>query len=55
MPMLVTADPSIHVGRLRGVPGEPRRLLLFAAFDNVGRGVALNLVEAGEALLERRS
>ena len=53
MPMLVTADPSVHVGRLRTVPGEPDRLLLFVAIDNAGRGAALNLVEAGEALLSR--
>lgn len=53
MPMLVTADPTVHVGRLRAVPGEPDRLLLFATIDNAGRGAALNLVEVGEALLSR--
>jgi aspartate-semialdehyde dehydrogenase len=53
MPMLVTADPTVHVGRIRPVPGEPDRLLLFATIDNAGRGAALNLVEVGDALLGR--
>jgi aspartate-semialdehyde dehydrogenase len=53
MPMLVTADPTVHVGRIRAVPGEPDCVLLFAAIDNAGRGAALNLVEVGDALLGR--
>jgi len=53
MPMLVTADPTVHVGRVRVVPGEPDRLLLFATIDNALRGAALNLVEVGDALLGR--
>jgi aspartate-semialdehyde dehydrogenase len=53
MPMLVTADPSIHVGRLRTFPQAPEWLTLFAAVDNAGRGAALNLVEAGLGLLRR--
>ena len=47
MPSLVTADPTIHVGRLRSFPQAPEWLTLFAAVDNAGRGAALNLVEAG--------
>ncbi len=34
MPMLVTADPSIHVGRIRA---EGKSLQLVAALDNTGR------------------
>jgi len=55
MPMLVMADPSVHIGRLRVTPGEPDRLLLFVTIDNAGRGAALNLLEAGQALLSRGS
>jgi aspartate-semialdehyde dehydrogenase len=47
MPNLVTADPTIHVGRLRSFPQAPEWLTLFATVDNAGRGAALNLVEAG--------
>ncbi|MDY7225358.1 aspartate-semialdehyde dehydrogenase [Hyalangium rubrum] len=53
MPMLVTADPTVHVGRLRTFPQAPEWLTLFAAVDNAGRGAALNLVEAGLKLLQR--
>jgi aspartate-semialdehyde dehydrogenase len=53
MPSLVTADPSIHVGRLRTFPQAPEWLTLFATVDNAGRGAALNLVEAGLKLAER--
>lgn len=54
MPMLVTADPTVHVGRVRAVPGDPEAFLLFAAIDNAGRGAALNAAEVGQALLEKR-
>ncbi|MFY0569327.1 aspartate-semialdehyde dehydrogenase [Archangium lansingense] len=53
MPSLVTADPTIHVGRLRSFPQSPEWLTLFATVDNAGRGAALNLVEAGLRLAER--
>lgn len=53
MPSLVTADPTIHVGRLRSFPQSPEWLTLFATVDNAGRGAALNLVEAGFRLAER--
>jgi aspartate-semialdehyde dehydrogenase len=53
MPSLVTADPTIHVGRLRSFPQAPEWLTLFATVDNAGRGAALNLVEAGLRLAER--
>ncbi|MBM7114786.1 aspartate-semialdehyde dehydrogenase [Archangium primigenium] len=53
MPSLVTADPTIHVGRLRAFPQAPEWLTLFATVDNVGRGAALNLVEAGLRLAAR--
>jgi aspartate-semialdehyde dehydrogenase len=53
MPSLVTADPSIHVGRLRTFPQAPEWLSLFATVDNAGRGAALNLVEAGLKLAGR--
>ena len=47
LPSLVTADPTVHVGRLRSFPQAPEWLSLFATVDNAGRGAALNLVEAG--------
>jgi aspartate-semialdehyde dehydrogenase len=53
MPSLVTADPTVHVGRLRSFPQSPEWLTLFATVDNAGRGAALNLVEAGLRLAER--
>lgn len=52
MPMLATADPAVHVGRLRSFPQAPEWLTLFATVDNAGRG-ALNLVETGLRLAER--
>jgi aspartate-semialdehyde dehydrogenase len=53
MPSLVTADPTVHVGRLRSFPQAPEWLALFATVDNAGRGAALNLVEAGLRLAAR--
>lgn len=53
MPSLITADPTIHVGRLRSFPQAPEWLTLFAVVDNAGRGAAINLVEAGLRLAER--
>ncbi|MFY1831208.1 aspartate-semialdehyde dehydrogenase [Myxococcus fulvus] len=53
MPMLVTSDPTVHVGRVRAFPQAPEWVTLFAAVDNATRGAALNLVEAGLKLVER--
>ena len=53
MPMLVTADPTVHVGRIRQVPGMPRTLVLYAVVDNAGRGAAWNAVDVLRALLAR--
>lgn len=53
MPMLVTSDPTVHVGRVRSFPQAPEWVTLFAAVDNATRGAALNLVEAGLKLAER--
>jgi aspartate-semialdehyde dehydrogenase len=55
MTSLITADPTIHVGRLRSFPQSPEWLSFFATVDNAGRGAALNLVEAGLRLAERAS
>lgn len=51
MPMLVTADPSVHVGRVRSVEGAPGWFQLVGGIDNAGRGAALNAVEIVESLL----
>lgn len=51
MPMLVGSDPSVHVGRIRRVPGDARRFLLVLTLDNAGRGAALTAVEAAAALI----
>ncbi|ATB46916.1 aspartate-semialdehyde dehydrogenase [Corallococcus macrosporus] len=53
MPMLVTSDPAVHVGRVRAFPQAPEWVTLFASVDNASRGAALNLVEAGFRLAER--
>ncbi|WP_163782317.1 aspartate-semialdehyde dehydrogenase [Myxococcus vastator] len=53
MPMLVTSDPAVHVGRVRAFPQAPEWVTLFASVDNASRGAALNLVEAGLRLAER--
>lgn len=51
MPMLVTADDAVHVGRVLDVPGGVQ---LFAAVDNAGRGAATAAVEVALRLGERR-
>lgn len=51
MPMLVGADPSVHLGRIRQVAGRPNRVSLVAALDNAGRGAAISAVEVAEALI----
>ncbi|MCI0572317.1 MAG: aspartate-semialdehyde dehydrogenase [Myxococcaceae bacterium] len=53
MPMLVTQDDSVHVGRVRTLPALPGWVSLIVAVDNVGRGAALNALEAAELLLAR--
>lgn len=51
MPMLVTADTAIHVGRVRAAPDDDGWFHLVVAIDNAGRGAALNAVEVGDLLL----
>ncbi|MHB8875804.1 MAG: aspartate-semialdehyde dehydrogenase [Myxococcaceae bacterium] len=55
MPMLCTADPSVHVGRVRMLPGNTDRAALFIAIDNAGRGAAMNAVEIGELLARQQA
>jgi aspartate-semialdehyde dehydrogenase len=55
MPSLITADPAVHVGRLRAFPQAPEWLTLFAVVDNAGRGAALNAVETGLFLAGRKA
>jgi len=43
MPMLVTADDAIHVGRIRAFSGSPDALELVAAVDNAGATARLCL------------
>jgi aspartate-semialdehyde dehydrogenase len=52
MPMLVTGDPAVHVGRIRVTPGAPDWVELVAAFDNVHRA-AFGAVAAGLRLARR--
>ncbi len=49
--MTVTADDSVHVGRIRSVPEAPDWIRMYAVIDNAGRGAALNALEAAEVLL----
>ncbi len=53
MPMLVTSDPTVHVGRVRMLPGAPEWTTFVVAIDNAGRGSAVNAVEVGLELLGR--
>jgi len=43
MPMLVTADDAIHVGRIRAFAGNPEALEMVAAIDNAGATARLCL------------
>ena len=52
MPMLVTSDPAILVGRVRASAGRPDALELVVALDGPGV-VAHAALEAGERLLAR--
>lgn len=54
MPMLVTADDAVHIGRIRDVAGGPKAVQLFAAVDNAGRGAASAAVQVALSLGERR-
>lgn len=54
MPMLITADPTVHVGRIRATPGAPGTYELFAVIDNAGRGAALNAVDIALSLLKAK-
>ncbi len=51
MPMLVTADPAVHVGRLRSFAGNPEVVELVAAIDNAGATARLAL-EAAQLVAE---
>ncbi len=51
MPLLVTADEAVHVGRIRSTPGGVQ---LFATVDNALRGGALAAVQVAERLSARR-
>ena len=53
MPMLVSGDPTVHVGRIRELPGSRSSFALVVAVDNARRGAALNAIEVGQALLSR--
>ncbi len=50
MPLLVTADPAVHVGRVRVLPSAADWVTFFVSVDNAGRGSGLNAVEIGERL-----
>jgi aspartate-semialdehyde dehydrogenase len=53
MPMLVTQDEAVHVGRVRALPGAPGWVTLVAAIDNAGRGAARNAVDVAALLASR--
>lgn len=53
MPMLVTADPTVHVGRVRVLEESPTWVHLVVTIDNAGRGAAVTAVECAERLLSR--
>jgi aspartate-semialdehyde dehydrogenase len=50
-PMEAAGIDDALVGRIRGVPGRPDALLLFACADNLRKGAALNAVQIAERLL----
>jgi aspartate-semialdehyde dehydrogenase len=53
MPLLVTGDPAVLVGRVRPFAGQADTFSLFAVIDNAGRGAALSAVEVAELLAAR--
>lgn len=50
MPMLIAADSSIHVGRIRANPAFENSFSLTAVIDNVVRGAALNALETADLM-----
>src|SRR2546423_705166 len=52
-PLDAAGQDDVLVGRIRGVPDDPRALLLFAAGDNLRKGAALNAVQIAELLVRR--
>lgn len=52
MPMLVAADPTLHVGRVQVDPDQPTRVTLWAAFEAASRTAAA-MVEVATLLLQR--
>ena len=55
MPLLVTADPAVHVGRVRVLPGAADRATFFISVDNAGRGAGLNAVDIGARVTSWRA
>ncbi len=58
MPMLITADPTVHAGRIRVTPaanGGRAVVELVVVVDNAGSGAARNAVDVARALLRRRA
>ena len=54
MPMLAVNDDSVHVGRIREDTSQAHGLDLFLAVDNLRRGAAVNALQLGRLLSERR-
>ena len=52
-PLDAAGQDDVLVGRIQGVPDDPRALLLFAAGDNLRKGAALNAVQIAELLVRR--
>lgn len=50
LPSTVTADPTVHVGRVRAFAGQLDTFLIYAVIDNAGRGAALNALEVATRL-----
>lgn len=50
-PVEVTGSDAVHVGRIRVDPSAEHGLALWIAFDNVGKGAALNAVQIAELLV----
>ncbi len=47
-PLEAAGGDDVLVGRIRGMAGDPRALLLFCAGDNLRKGAALNAVQIAE-------
>ncbi len=50
-PVEVTGSEAVHVGRVRADASTEHGLSLWIAFDNVGKGAALNAVQIAELLV----